>query len=145
MPSIYLVSIITQLLLKDMATPQTLVTLFSKVAKNGDYVSVGKIVLTGALLAPISEEFLFRGFFYGVWKRYIGPVGAAILASLLFAAMHTSLSSFPGLFLLAMCLTLVYERTGSLLVPIVFHATFNFTSLVVLFLHARNPSLPIPT
>ena len=38
----------------------------------------------------------------------------------------------------ALCLTLAYERTGSLLVPIGMHALFNFTSLSLIYLQARG-------
>ena len=145
MPLVFQLNFLMQAILKDTSTPQPLVTLFSHVTQQGDYASAAKIALSAAILAPMSEEILFRGFFYGVWKRYLGPVGAAIVASLLFAALHLNLTSFPSLFLLGMCLTLSYERTGSLLVPMIFHACFNSTSLVVLFLQARQPALPIPT
>lgn len=139
LPLSVLIGYLTRLVLKDDFAQQSLVGLYSRVAEQNDYLAMGKIALTAAVLAPCSEEFLFRGFFYGVWKRYLGPRRAAILASLLFAAMHTNLSSFPALFVLALCLTLAYERTGSLLVPIGFHACFNFTNLLVLYLHARYP------
>jgi membrane protease YdiL (CAAX protease family) len=130
--------------LKDDFAQQPLVELYIRVVQQNDYLAMGKIALTAAVLAPFSEEFLFRGFFYGVWKRYLGPRYAAVLASLLFAAMHTSLSSFPTLFVLALCLTQAYERTGSLLVPIGFHAFFNFTNLLGVYLPARYPHMFAP-
>ncbi len=139
LPLALLVGNLTHLVLKDDFAQQPLVELYSRVARQGDCMGMAKIALTAAVLAPCCEEFLFRGFFYGVWKRYLGPRGAAVLASLLFAAMHSSLSSFPTLFVLALCLTLAYERTGSLLVPIGFHASFNFTSLLVLYFQVRFP------
>jgi membrane protease YdiL (CAAX protease family) len=144
LPLAALIASLTKLVLKDNFAQQPLVDLYSRVVREGDYAAMGKIALTAAVLAPCCEEFLFRGFFYGVWKRYLGPRKAAILASLLFAAMHTSLSSFPALFVLALCLTLAYERTGSLLVPIGFHACFNFTSLLVIYLPARFPHMFAP-
>ncbi len=128
---------ITLLALHGQADPQPLVGLFSKVARQHDYLSVGKILLSGVIIQPACEEFLFRGFFYGVWKRYLHPLAAGFLACLLFAAFHTSLTAFGGLFVLAVCLNLAYERTGSLLVPIGMHALFNFASLSVLFLQAQ--------
>ena len=49
-----------------------------------------------------------------------------------------SLTSLPGLFLLAVALTLAYERTGSLPVPITMHALFNAISLGVMYLQATH-------
>jgi len=132
-----LANAITLLLLKDGFTPQPLVKLFSDVARGQDHLSVAKIFLSGVIIQPACEEFLFRGFFYGVWKRYLGMRGAGFLTCLLFAAFHTSLPAFGGLFVLAICLNIAYERTGSLLVPIGMHALFNFTSLAVLYFQAR--------
>jgi len=88
-------------------------------------------------IQPACEEFLFRGFFYGVWKRFLGPLGGGFLACLLFAAFHGSLAAFAGLFVLAVCLNIAYERTGSLLVPIGRLALFNLTSLLVSYAQAQ--------
>lgn len=120
--------------------PQPLVDLFNKMAKDHDYSAMSKILLSAVVIQPACEEFLFRAFFYGVWKRYVGPLSAGFFASLLFAAFHTSLAAFAGLFVLALCLNIAYERTGSLLVPIGMHALFNFTSLVFLYVQAQLTS-----
>jgi membrane protease YdiL (CAAX protease family) len=117
--------------------PQPLVELFVTVAKQRDYVAMSKILVSAVLIQPICEEFLFRGFFYGVWKHYLGPWSAGTLACLLFAAFHGSLAALAGLFVLAVCLNIAYERTGSLFVPIGMHAIFNLTSLVAIYGQAQ--------
>jgi hypothetical protein len=59
---------------------------------------------------------------------------AIILTSLIFAALHAAQWPAPiPLFLLAVGLGLVYQRTGSLLAPIVMHAVFNGFSTLMLF------------
>jgi membrane protease YdiL (CAAX protease family) len=122
--------------------PQPLVDLFNKVARQHDYSAMGKILVSAVVIQPACEEFLFRGFFYGVWKHYLGPLRAGFCACLLFAAFHTSLSAFAGLFVLAVCLNIAYERTGSLLVPIGMHALFNLTSLLVIYGQAQFATPP---
>jgi membrane protease YdiL (CAAX protease family) len=131
---------LTMLALQGKLEPQPLVELFSEVAQAHDYSAITKIFISGVLIQPACEELLFRGFFYGVWKRYLGGLAAGVCACLLFAAFHTSLTAFAGLFVLAACLNLAYERTGSLLVPIGMHALFNFTSLLVIYLQAQLPA-----
>lgn len=118
--------------------PQPLVDLFSKVSAQHNASALRLIILSAVVLQPVCEEFIFRGFFYGVWKRYLGAWSGGFLACLLFAATHGSLSAFGGLFTLAVCLNIAYERTGSLLVPIVVHAMFNLTSLLVLYGQAQT-------
>jgi hypothetical protein len=132
---------LTVLALKNHVSPQPLVELFSNVSRQHDYLSVTKIFVSGVLIQPACEEFLFRGFFYGVWKRYLGALPGGFLSCLLFAAFHTSLTALAGLFVLAVCLNLAYERTGSLLVPIGMHALFNFVSLLFLYTQAQFPPL----
>jgi membrane protease YdiL (CAAX protease family) len=117
---------------------QPLVVLFREVAEGNDWKAIGQILLAGVVFAPLCEEFLFRGFFYALGKRYLGPIPSGALTSLIFAASHLSLPAFPGLFVLALCLNLAYERTGSLWVPIGMHALFNFTSLCVIYCQARG-------
>lgn len=124
------------LLLRDDAAEQPLVKLFRAAAQRGDYSLVGNVILAGVIIAPLCEEFLFRGFFYGVGKRYVGAWISGLATALLFAAFHASLTSLPGLFVLAVAFTLAYERTGSLFVPITMHALFNATSLGILYLQA---------
>ena len=138
MPVIAVTNYLTVLMLRDLASEQDLVGLFRDLSRDGDYSAMTKAFVATVLLAPPCEEFLFRGYFYGVSKRYLGAFPAALATSLLFAAFHLNLASLPGLFVLALCLTAAYERTGSLLVPIGMHALYNSTSLVMLYLQSQG-------
>jgi membrane protease YdiL (CAAX protease family) len=52
-------------------------------------------VLAGLLIAPVTEELLFRGVFYGGYRRSFGPVWAAVITTLLFIFIHlTEVSHF---------------------------------------------------
>jgi membrane protease YdiL (CAAX protease family) len=90
------------------------------------------IIVLAISVAPMCEEFIFRFFLYGVLKRYLGRASGLFFNSLLFAAVHVHLPSFGPLFLLAGCLTLAYEWSGSILVPMTMHALFNCLSLTAL-------------
>ncbi len=136
LPVVWLTNLMTSQLLHEVGGEQQLVLLFREEAKKGHYNGVMTILVTGVILAPCVEEFLFRGFFYGVMKRYFGAIAAGVCSALLFAAFHTNLASLPGLFVLALCLTVAYERSGSLFVPIVIHALFNLSNLALLYLQA---------
>lgn len=92
------------------------------------------VVGMALVVAPVAEEFIFRGYLYGVAKRFLGPVTALALTSLLFAALHGHVASLPALFILAVCLGLAYEVTGSLFVPIAAHAAFNALQVGVILL-----------
>ena len=84
-----------------------------------------RLVLGAAtiLLAPVAEEMLFRGILYPAIKQAGFPRLALWGTALLFAAMHLELSlTFVPLLVLALVLTLLYERTNNLLAPIAAHA-----------------------
>ena len=131
-------NLLTMSALQGRVEQQPLVQLFRDVAQRQDRGAIAQIIFAGAVLAPVCEEFLFRGFFYAVGKRYLGPLASGFVTALLFAGIHQSLTAFAGLFVLALCLTLAYERTGSLFVPIGMHALYNLTSLGVVYLQATG-------
>jgi uncharacterized protein len=89
------------------------------------------------VIAPISEEFVFRGFLYGVLKRYAGGISALFFCGLLFALIHMHIPSLVPLFVLGCVLTFAYELSGSLLVPMTMHALFNTLTLVQVFFAGR--------
>jgi membrane protease YdiL (CAAX protease family) len=82
-------------------------------------------------VAPVAEEFFFRGFFYRALRsRWSVPVAAGI-DGLLFGVIHYDFSGadalliIPPLALLAFIFCLIYERTGSIYPTIALHALNN--------------------
>ena len=138
-PLVLCATLLTQMILRQDAQEQELVTLFRAAAQQSNREGLGKIVVAGAVIAPVCEEFLFRGFFYVVFKRYLGAPASALITAALFAAFHVSLTAFPSLFVLALCFTIAFEITGSLVVPITMHALFNGAQLGVLYFMSRAP------
>jgi membrane protease YdiL (CAAX protease family) len=86
---------------------------------------------SACVLAPLSEEVLFRGFLYPALKRPLQPVLAAVVVAGIFAAIHLNLAALLPLFVLGLLLTLAYEWSGSLLVPVIVHSAFNLTNIVI--------------
>lgn len=100
--------------------------------ENGELGTRLIMAATAVIVAPLVEETVFRGFVYGVVKRFTDPIFAAIVSAALFALAHFHLGSAVPLFLLALGFVGAYERTGSLLVPMLMHALFNGISLIAL-------------
>lgn len=84
------------------------------------------------VLAPVAEEFIFRGVLFSFVKNLGFPKLAWIGMSLLFAAIHNDTAIFIPLFALALMLTWLYVKTENLLAPILAHALFNAINLVIL-------------
>ena len=101
-------------------------------ANSGSVMVVALIVIFAIVVAPVFEEFFFRGFAYPALKQRWGPWAALLMVSAVFAAFHQHVPSFGPLFALAVGLDLAYELTGSLLAPITMHALFNATNVAVL-------------
>jgi membrane protease YdiL (CAAX protease family) len=130
-PLIILADLLMQSLLGGGAgsSKQGIVDLFTGSETIGQRVL---IIFLAVVVAPAAEEFIFRFFLYGIFKRYFGWFLALLLNALLFALVHMHLPSFVALFVLGGCLTVAYEWSGSLLVPMTMHAVFNAIMLTVL-------------
>ena len=86
------------------------------------------------LLAPVTEEIVFRGILFQSLDRRLGFWFAATVSSGVFCAIHVEvIMSQPlalvGMFVLSMILAASFHLSGSLIVPILVHAVFNATSL----------------
>jgi len=82
-------------------------------------------------VAPVAEEFFFRGFFYRALRSRYSVLVAALIDGILFGIIHWDLSTADGLLIvpplaaLGFMFCLVYERTGSLYPVIALHALNN--------------------
>lgn len=119
------------------AREQELVRVF---VETDDMLLRALIVLAAAVVAPVVEEIIFRGFVYGVLKRYTDAPFAALLSGLFFAIIHMHAGSLLPLWVLALVFCAAYEITGCLLAPMILHAVFNATSLLGMMLGWNSAS-----
>ena len=84
-----------------------------------------------AMVTPVAEEFFFRGVVQGAIRNAVGRSGPAIfIGGGVFAMAHMDQPHvIPTMWVLGIVLGYAYERTGSLLAPIVIHALFNVKTL----------------
>jgi CAAX protease family protein len=81
-----------------------------------------------SVVAPVAEEFFFRGFFYGALRNWRGVWPAALITGLVFGGIHAGSADAEFLAPLAFfgfALCLLRERTGSLYPCIVLHCANN--------------------
>jgi membrane protease YdiL (CAAX protease family) len=128
-PLILLAEALTQNTFGSGSSKQEIVDLFNTSRTIGQRVA---IIVLAVVVAPMSEEFIFRFFIYGVVRRYFGIAIGLVFSSLLFAAAHVHLPSALPLFVLGGCFTLAYEWSGSILVCMAMHALFNSVQLIFL-------------
>lgn len=84
------------------------------------------------IIAPIAEELFFRGMVQTILGNFLGSRWSAILlTSLAFGLIHFSQPyAIVALIFLAIIIGYSYEKTGSMLPPILIHALFNLKSLI---------------
>ena len=82
-------------------------------------------VLSTVLVAPVAEEVVFRGLVYTRLRRAMPVWAAALLQSLIFASLHGQALWIGYAFVMGLALTVVFERTGSVLASIATHVAFN--------------------
>ncbi len=102
-------------------------------------------LLAGAVVAPVAEEVLFRGFALTAWRRSVGVQQAIVRSSVVFVLAHVlfvggdtfdeaaSLALVGGVVRVPIAFVLgwLYVRTGSLWGPIGLHAAFNAILIVL--------------
>lgn len=108
--------------------------LLQTVLQSRDNVALLIFFSTAAIAAPLFEEFLFRGFLLPSLTRYLPVWGSILVSSLLFAAVHLSLSEVLPLTVLGIVLGVVYTRSRNLLAPMLVHSLWNSGTLLSLFL-----------
>lgn len=85
------------------------------------------------IIAPILEEVLFRGIVLkGLLNKGMPDNTAIFVSSLAFAIFHANPWQFVGALCLGMVLGLAYERTKTLLAPILLHALNNLISTILM-------------
>lgn len=100
-------------------------------------------VVSVVLVGP-AEELLFRGAVQGTLRRVLGPWAAIGSASVLFAIVHVTvlganspaagLAALTVIFLVSFAFGYAFERTGSLVLPIVMHSLYDGLLLTVGYL-----------
>ncbi len=86
------------------------------------------------LLGPIVEELFFRGLAYTALKRRLGIGWAMVLSAFVFSLLHLDPVGFVPIMVLGVLLAYLYERTGSLVTPMVVHVVHNSLMVGIVYL-----------
>ena len=101
-----------------------------------DLVSTALLAVTAAVIAPVVEELVFRGFLLTRWARRFGVRSGLVSTALLFGVLHFALAPL-GATALGLVAGVLYLRTRSLVAPILAHATANSTIVLATILGDR--------
>ena len=92
------------------------------------------LIVLAVIMAPLFEEIVFRGIIQkGLINKGMKPMPAIIIAAVIFGLVHGNPWQFVGAVLLGCVLGVVYQKTKSLLMPILLHAFNNLISALLIF------------
>lgn len=93
------------------------------------------LVFLSILVIGPAEEYFFRGGLQAVLRESFGLIGTVGVASVLFLLVHVpnvteaklpiALASLSGVFAFSLLAGFAYEKTQSLMVPIIMHGAYN--------------------
>ncbi len=132
LPLVVVISLLNQRLLQNQGGGNPLLEI---ILNSHDTWSMGLLLFMVAVLAPLFEEILFRGFFLTSLTRYLPMWGAIGLSAVVFAIAHLNLSDILPLTVLGCMLGFVYTRSRNLLASMLLHGLWNsgsFLGLIIL-------------
>lgn len=119
----------TILALLDFSTPeQSMVDVFRT---TDDPALLILMIVLAVVIAPLTEEFIFRAGLFRYLRTRISRPFAMVLPALIFAYFHDNLAAFVPLLALGVVFAFAYERTGRISVPIIAHGLFNLNTIVL--------------
>lgn len=89
------------------------------------------LLIGGCIAAPIMEEFIVRGFMFRGWSEsLVGPAGAIVLTSAVWALNHTQYGWFDRfcIFISGLALGHFRHRTNSTWLPVMVHSATNISA-----------------
>ena len=111
------------------APEQTVVRMFRS---TGDPWVLGALAFAAVVVAPVAEEFFYRGMLIPLFRRWMRPGVAIVAAAFLFALAHVNLLVAAPIFALGLLLGYLFDRTQGLVAPIFCHMVFNLFALLAI-------------
>ncbi|AFY60650.1 CPBP family intramembrane glutamic endopeptidase [Synechococcus sp. PCC 6312] len=131
LPLVLLTSLLSQQLLNNQGGGNPLLEV---ILASHDYRSFAILWLMVAVMAPVFEETLFRGFLLPSLLPRMRPVTAMLTSGGLFAIAHLNAADLLPLAVLGTILGYVYWRSGNLLASMLLHGIWNSGSFIGLLL-----------
>ena len=87
-------------------------------------------VILLAVIPPLVEELVFRGIFFGSYRK-VGMFGAAVISGLIFGCFHLNINQGLYAFAIGFVFAYMVEATGSLWPSVIAHFAINTYSIGV--------------
>ena len=98
-------------------------------AAQGGPLSMFILLITGAILTPLSEEFVFRGVIANALNRY-GPWAGIVGSAAIFGVVHGFTVILLDAFMVGVLVAYLFRKTGSIWPGVVVHIVYNGLNLL---------------
>ncbi len=92
-----------------------------------------QIIIMVGVVAPICEEFCFRGVIYHGYRKSGRVIASILLSSFLFGLTHLNFNQMSYAILVGIFCAVLVECTGTIFSAILFHMTVNCSSTILSF------------
>lgn len=110
--------------------PEHLASIFRPEVYSGSHIM--SAIFTLSVVAPLTEELLFRGFFLQSYLNQRSKAQSIIISSLLFASFHLNPWQFTGAFVCGVIFSIWFVEFKSLLPCLIGHAIFNIFPIITI-------------
>ncbi|WP_420873402.1 CPBP family intramembrane glutamic endopeptidase [Paenibacillus silvae] len=97
-------------------------------------ISIPVLYIYSVTFSPIIEEYICRGLIFKRLSNKLGFTLSALISSIVFAIPHFNPTAFISYVFIGFVWCWYYQKSNSLLVPMVSHATFNFITILIMSL-----------
>ncbi len=94
-------------------------------------IDVSYLVLGIAIIAPLVEEVMFRGYLFSLLEKRAGTNPAIIVTAWLFAMFHFSFVTFIPIFFMGLWMGYLRKRSGSIVPSFIFHSANNLLAIAI--------------
>lgn len=101
------------------------------------------VIIAVVVLAPLAEEFFFRGVFFHGLNRRFSVMTSAVISGVIFSAYHLDPVGFLPRVEIGVVLALLVAKTGSLWPAIAAHAANNALAMLLMVAEVPDAALPI--
>lgn len=123
-------AILSNLLFDEVTSPR------EQLLGSGESLPLGRFVplfILVAIVAPVVEEFVYRGMFFRLLRSRRSFWAAASISALVFSISHAIPSLVLSLFVLGLILAWVVERYDSIYPAMALHASNNALAVILLY------------
>lgn len=97
-----------------------------------------QIILCVGLIAPVFEEFIYRGVLFGQMRKTYSFLFSAVISALIFGGLHLNLVQFVYALAMGYLFAFFFEKGGSVWFAIIAHIAANLTSLITTWMGSAS-------